>query len=404
MKILVISQMYPSGTTPHFGIFIQREVESLSGYCEQKVVVPRPWIPWKKVSYLQDESHKAHKNIHNKSSSIEVLYTTYFPLPGRFFMPIKGLWLFLFNLHKVIRMKKGFDFDIIHAHKAYPEGFCAALFKKVFKKPVVISIRGADINKLPTYAFVRPMVRYALKNADSVIAVSKSLKHRVMALGISEDKVSVMPKGVDMELFKPMDRTEVRKDLDLPREKIIILSVGWLIPRKNPFAFIKAALSIRHEERNKYLFVWVGEGPLKDKMESEIQEKDIESMFLLAGRVDPFEIPLWMNAADIFVLVSFSEGMPNVLYEAMACGSAVIASNVDGAAEIIEDKQNGVLVSPHDYQQINEQIQALAANEALRKKIGQSGRAFMESKKLDWGNNALWLIRKYQQVLLPDTL
>jgi glycosyltransferase involved in cell wall biosynthesis len=397
MKILVISQMYPDETHPHFGVFIQREVESLSPHCEQKVVVPRPWLPWK--FSRKGTTGPSREDRGAKTSKIDVTYPLYFPLPGTLFLPIKGFWFFVFMYPVIRRIRKTFDFDVIQAHKVYPEGFCAVLLKRRFKKRVVISVRGADINKLPRNFLLRRMIRFALGRADAILTVSRSLKGRVMALGISGERISVMAKGVDLELFRPREKREARKALKLPEDKVIVLSVGWLIPRKNPFALVKTAVNIPQRDRGKYLFVMIGEGPLRGRLEKAIQKEGVESMFLMAGRVEPSRVPLWMNAADIFVLVSFSEGMPNVLYEAMACGSPVLASNVDGAAEIVEHGRTGLLVSPYDYPGINQHIMTLAANDDLKRRLGQGARAYMEEKQLQWESNATWLMDVYRRAL-----
>lgn len=388
MKILVISHLYPDATRSHFGIFIQREVESLLDHCRLKVIAPRPWIPWK------NSKKKAMGN-----GQVEVSYLCYFPLPGALFRPVKGLWLFLFLKRLVYRIKKRFDFDIIHAHMVYPTGFCTVLLKRIFKKPVVISIRGADINKLPRYYFLRKMIVYTLNNADAVITVSNSLKQRILDLGIPENKVKVMAKGVDLDKFKPMDKSEARKKLNLPQDKIIVLSVGHLISRKNPLGLVESVCLIPEDKRGSFLFVWVGEGQLEKKMREKIKENKLEDMFLLAGRVDPDFMPEWLNTADIFVLISFSEGMPNVLYEAFACGIPAIVSGVDGALEIIKNGENGILVSPHDSRQISEQILSLARGQDLRDNLSRNARIYMEDKGLSWDKNAFWITDIYKEIL-----
>jgi len=394
MKILVISQMFPSSVNPHFGIFIKREVDSLITHCDQNVIVPIPWKPWEKLN----------KNVldYKGSKRIKINYNLYTPLPGQFFLPVKGIWFFAHIFLYVQKLARNFNFDIIHAHNLFPEGVCAVLLKKIFKKPVVISVRGNDVNKLPKNSLLRKQIQYAINSADHIITVSNSLKKRVRRLGGIDEKVSVMAKGVDMELFKPADQFAARNTLDLPKNKIIILSVGWLIPRKNPTAFIETALAIPKENRDKYLFVMVGEGPLKKDIEDRIQKENLNEYFLLPGRVEPSQIPIWMNAADVFTLVSFSEGMPNVIYESMACGKAIIASDVDGAAEILEHGKDGFLVSPHDYSNITKYLLKLTGSKSTRENFGRLARNKMEEKNLNWETNAMWIFDKYSDISVPN--
>ncbi|MFO7878294.1 MAG: glycosyltransferase family 4 protein [Desulfovermiculus sp.] len=397
-KILVLTMLYPSSENPHFGVFIKREVDSLSGHYLQKVIVPIPWRPFRESGSLYQSGGQQV----NPANEAEVIYKEYFPLPGALFLPIKGLWFFLFLIGSIKKLKKNFDFDIIHAHNVYPEGFCAALLKKRFKKPLVVTSRGNDLHKLPNNLFLRPMIKHVLRDADTVITVSKSLARKARELGADPDKISVMPKGVDVDVFHPMSKTDARNKLGLPMEKSIILSVGWLIPRKNPLSFIKVLKSYSDVQRQNLLFVWVGEGPMREEMEGEIGRNELENYVKLVGRREPDEIATWMNAADIFMLVSFSEGMPNVLYEAMACGVPVIASNVDGASEIIEHGQNGILVSPNDHQGIAASISLLSGDGMLRKHYGNNAKRFIKDGSLYWENNAFWITEKYEGLYLKQ--
>jgi teichuronic acid biosynthesis glycosyltransferase TuaC len=392
-KILVINMLYPNFENPHFGIFIKREVESLADHYSQIIVVPTPWRPSRGIRSL----FKTRRQI-DPIQKVEVIYKSYFPLPGALFQPIKGLWFFLFTIGLIKKLRKEFDFDMIHAHNVYPEGFCAFLIKKIFKKPLVISSRGNDLHKLPDNILLRPMIKYALNNADGIITVSKSLSQKAIALGADPKKISVMPKGVDTNVFKPSSKTETRKKLNLPVDKTIVLSVGWLIPRKNPFSFIKILKTYTESARKNFLFVWIGEGPLQSEMENEIHKNNLENYVKFVGRKNPDEVATWMNASDIFMLVSFSEGMPNVLYEAMACGTPIIASNVDGAAEILKHMKTGILVPPDDYNQMAIMVRKLAEDHFFRNLIGKKGLNYLLENDLNWENNAIWLKQKYQYI------
>ena len=196
--------LYPSSDNPAFGVFIQREVASLDRYFVQTVIVPKPWRPSEGITSLIEYDAKRA----SQTTNVEIIYKAYFPLPGTFFLPFKGVWFFLFLIRMVKRMQINFNFDIIHAHNVYPEGFCAILLKKIFNKPVMVTSRGNDLNNYPRYTILQRMIRYVLRNADGVITVSKSLAQRAIALGADPARVSVMRKGVDMEIFKPMRQKE----------------------------------------------------------------------------------------------------------------------------------------------------------------------------------------------------
>lgn len=390
LKVLVLSYMFPDTHNPQLGIFIKREVASLSKRCELKVVSPRPWIFFKEWLGANSESG---------TSVIDAYYPRYLPLPGHFFNPIKGWWFYIFTKRLISTIKNGFNFDVIHAHRAYPEGFAAILLGKFFKKPVVITVRGSDINLLPKQFLMKRLIRSALQKASVVIAVSKDLKEKVYGLGVDENKIKLMPKGVNLEIFKPRDKQSIRKVLGLPADKTIVLYAGNLVAVKNPLAIVTAALRIPQDILKKCFFVFVGEGELKQALDRKVHYSRLEDYFLLTGAVLPEQIPPWMNAADIFVLPSISEGMPNVLYEAMACGLAVIASDVGGIIDTIEDGKNGLLFPFQDAQALSLDIIKLANDTSLRKELGKNARLYLENARLTWETNASLVESFYKTIL-----
>lgn len=374
--------MYPDTANPSFGIFIQREVESLSGYCDIRVISPRPGWPGNGMASRKD-------------GAIEIFYPKYLPLPGPLFNPVKGFWFYLFTKKVIRKIKTSFDFDVIHAHRVYPEGFAAVLLGRMVKKPVVISARGSDINVLSRSFIVRRLIRYAIKHAHAIITVSKELAEKITALG-GKNKVQVMPKGVDAGIFFPMDKQKMRKQLDLPEDKTIVLYVGNLVAIKNPQSLIDAALLIPEEERRKYLFVMVGDGDLKRGITERIKKENLEDCFKLTGRINPEEIPLWMNTADMLLLPSLNEGMPNVLYEAMACGLPVIASRVGGIPEIITDEENGLLIDPKDTLRIKECIIRFSQDKLFAELIALAGKRYINDNRLLWDENSQKITIVYQ--------
>ncbi len=386
MNVLVLSHMYPDNHNPQFGIFIRREVEALTKYCRLNVVSPRPWIPGN-GRYVPAGNTKDYK----------VYYPFYFPLPGALFNPLKGWWFFLFMVRTVLCIRKKFTFDIIHAHRVYPDGFAAVLLGKLMKKPVVISARGSDINVLACNFIIRRLIKYAFIHAQKIITVSKTLAEKIVATGIPEEKVYLMPKGVDTEMFYPQDRQKMRNMLSIPQDKVVVLYMGNLVAVKNPLAVVEAAVALTLQERESLHFIMVGDGGLRKRIEQIIKEKGLVDSFSLIGRVDPSQVGYWMNAADVLVLPSLNEGMPNVLYEAMACGLPVIASNVGGVPEIIEEGITGFLVDVSDLQELKNRILTCAKDRPLRERIGRNSRMYIEKRKLNWDENAKKIVMVYQK-------
>ena len=127
--------------------------------------------------------------------------------------------------------------------------------------PVIVSARGTDINLFPSFKLIRPIIRWTLSQADSVIAVSGALKDAMVRLDVNPDKIHVIPNGVNAELFQPMDREQARKNLNLPTQAPLLVSVGALIRPKGHLTLIRAfaVIALRLPELRLYI---LGEGPL----------------------------------------------------------------------------------------------------------------------------------------------
>ena len=169
---------------------------------------------------------------------IEILHPR-FPV-----IPKIGMTLSPFLLYRATRgalerqVALGFDFDLIDAHYFYPDGVAAALLGRYFKKPVVITARGTDINLIPRYALPRRMIHWAAHKAAGLVTVCEALKHEMVDLGVHPEKIRVFRNGVDLSMFRPVGRDNVRAKMDL--QGSIILSVGNLVHLKGHSLVIKA--------------------------------------------------------------------------------------------------------------------------------------------------------------------
>jgi glycosyltransferase involved in cell wall biosynthesis len=268
----------------------------------------------------------------------------------RYLKALDGLFYAASLVPVLWRLRRSFRFQLIDAHFAYPDGLAAALLGRVFRCPVVITLRGSIV-RLATYPSHRPQLRLALRAASRVLAVSESLKHAAVGLGIPPGKIRVIPNGVDTTRFFPLARDGARVTLGLPARAKILLSVGGLNEGKGHHKIVALlpALLRRHPD---LLYVIVGAGrradslrPLLDRL---IRELGLQGHVLLPGERPHDEIPVWMGAADVFCLATRSEGWANVLLESLACGRPVVSTRVGGNAEIVTDGGLGTLVPPDD--------------------------------------------------------
>ncbi len=261
---------------------------------------------------------------------------------------LTGLLYFLACLRVLRRIRKQFRFDALHVHWAYPDGFAGSMLSVVFKVPVVITAHGSDIYTYSKYPGVRWLLKWGLRKANSVVAVSNALRSEIKAMRL-DHPVEVIPcAAVDPERFKIINLRQCRKELGLPEENKIILFVGNLLPVKGIKYLIEALAGLKTSGVQNVLLVLVGDGSEHAALRDTVRNLGLESSVLFAGRRPHQEIPLWMNSADVFCLPSLSEGTPNVIMEAMACGKPVVGTQVGGVPDVIRPDSTGYIVSPAD--------------------------------------------------------
>jgi glycosyltransferase involved in cell wall biosynthesis len=272
--------------------------------------------------------------------------------------------------------------DIIHAHFLYPQGDVAVKLGKKMNVPVIITAHGHDVYDMPFRDEKwNKKIKWILDNSDHVITVSE-INRRILVdnLKIAGEKITIVPNGFDLCKFKPISKKDAREKLNLPEDKKIILNVANLYSIKGQSFLIKSIKSVIKERQDIFCAI-IGGGDLRKKLEQLITELDLEDYVRLFG-VKPYaELPLWMNAADIFVLPSINEGNPVVMFEALGVGLPFIGTKVGGIPEVIISENYGLLVEPSNPTDLAEKIII-----ALNKK---------------WDNE---LIRKYAQQFSWDNI
>lgn len=335
MRILTFTTLYPNAAQPRHGLFVEHRLRRLlrHGEIEAQVVAPIPWFPFRSARFGSYASYAAAPARENRFD-IEVQHPRYLVLPK---IGMSAAPLLLARAGIAALGRTATNFDLIDAHYFYPDGVAAALIARRINKPVVITARGSDINLLPQFALPRRWIRWAAGQAAAIIAVSQALKDELLGLDIDGSKVTVLRNGVDLELFRPMERRMVRDALGLRGRTL--LCVGNLLRSKGQDIVIEALTELPEAD-----LLLVGEGPDRGRFESLARSLDVAHRVRFVGGVPQEELARYYSAADILVHASMREGCPNVLLEAMACGTPVVASSVGGAAEIVRSKAAGLLV------------------------------------------------------------
>lgn len=338
VKILTFTTLYPNAAQPRHGIFVEQRLRRLveSGQAETRVVAPVPWFPF---THAWFGSYAAFATVprHEERHGIRILHPRYILLPkvGMALAPFFLAAAMIPVVRRIIR--GGYDFDLIDAHYFYPDGVAATLLGKIFKRPVVITARGTDLNLIPRYLLPRKMILWAARRAAGIITVCRALKDVLIRLGISEGDVTVLRNGVDLKLFHPVDREKWRQQLDLTRTTL--LSVGHLIQRKGHDFVIQALADLPDVE-----LLIAGDGEEEGALKSLALSCGVSNRVKFLGAIKQDQLKNYYGAVDALVLASSREGWANVLLEAMACGTPVVASSVWGTPEVVAAPEAGVLM------------------------------------------------------------
>jgi len=357
LRIAVLSSLYPNSQQPRHGIFVEERLRHLvaTGEVEAQVVAPVPWFFSTHPRFGQ-YARLAAVPPHGIRSGIRVQHPRYVVVPkiGMTLGPMSMARAAALSLSAM--RKQGFDFDLIDAHYVYPDGVAAAALSRRFDRPVVITARGADINTIADMKQPQRQIRRALRVAEGVVTVSASLADKIRHLDMRPKRLETLRNGVDLDRFRPIDRDVVRLRLDVSAR--VWLCVGHLIERKGMHIAIDALAQV-----DDVTLLIAGDGPEEAALRRQAQRLGVSARVRFLGPIGHNELASYYNAADALILASRSEGMPNVLLESLACGTAVIANPVDGIPEIMTDLIAGRLISRRDGAAVAQAWRSLADNE-----------------------------------------
>jgi glycosyltransferase involved in cell wall biosynthesis len=356
LRLLTFTTLFPNSEYPNHGGFVENRLRHLvaTRQVESVVVAPVPYFPstarqfgdW--ARYARVESQEVRQGL--------VVHHPRFPVIPRVGMSIAPVLLATATIGVVRRLlANGPGFDVIDAHYFYPDGVSALWIGRRLRRPVVITARGTDINLIPRYALPRRMIRWGIAHADRLIAVSEALKHALVDLGAPPDGVKVLRNGVDLSMFRLTDRRAARRSLGLTRPTL--LSVGHLIKRKGHDRVIEAMHHLPDFD-----LVIVGEGPEREALSHLARRVGVADQVRFLGSRPNTILREVYGAADALVLASSREGWANVLLEAMACGTPVIASNIWGNPEVVKTPASGVLMEQNTPNGIAGAVRTLFAN------------------------------------------
>jgi teichuronic acid biosynthesis glycosyltransferase TuaC len=224
-------------------------------------------------------------------------------------------------------------------------GYAAVRVARRLGLPVVIGATGSDVRCIPD-PWTRRLVKATLREADFVVAKSGQLREEVLRLGAAPGKVAAIRNGCDGTVFHPGDRAAARRALGVGQGTRLIVFTGRLVAVKGVQELIAALGQLRGAGQPVELAL-IGDGPLEASLRRRCEKEGLAGAVRFLGALSQREVARWLTAADVFCLPSYSEGCPNVVLEALACGRPVVATQVGGVPEITSPRC-AILVPPAD--------------------------------------------------------
>jgi len=295
---------------------------------------------------------------------------------------------------ETLKVISSYDLDIVHSHHAFTATPLAGLsYAEKLGIPRVLTNHSIPAGKHDGYFWetvgnLAYPVRYYINKAEVVIAVSKAAANFI-SFFVDYAPIKIIPNGIDTSKFKP--------NFDKENKELRILFVSRLVHRKGPHLLIRAFKRVIKKFDNVSL-TFVGSGYMKGTLEELAMSLNITNKIKFLGDVPDESLPQVYSESDIFVLPSLhAESFGLVLLEAMASGLPVVATNVGGIPEVLEDGKEGFLVKP-DERSIADALIKLLEDENLRKAMGKNGRK-KAVEKYDWKNVGEKIEETYKELL-----
>jgi len=373
LRVLTLATLFPNGARPTFGVFVERQTCALAARPDVEVEVVAPvGVP---VWPLSLHPHYAPLRALPAKEDWAGLVVHRPPYPvwprmqaGR----ARRMADALLPLLRDIRAR--FPFDVIDAEFFWPDGPAAMRLAQAMSVPFSIKARGSDIHVWGGEPGISAQILAAGRAAAGLIAVSAALKRDMVALGLPEEHIRVHHTGIDLDLFRPIDREAAKAALGV--EGPLLITVGHLNARKGQ----EIALAALEAIPNATLLL-AGDGPERARLERQAQASGLSDRVRFLGVQRHEALPGLIAAADVMVLPTVSEGLANVWVEALACGTPVVTSDVGGAREVVDRPEAGRLV-PRDPTAVADAVNALLADPPAPAAVRAA------AEKFSWQRNA----------------
>lgn len=401
LRVLVLATTFPrwkNDTEPRFVFDLTKHLAS-------------------KVSLWVLAPHAPGAKMEEEIEGVRILRFPYFPpkrlqtlcYEGGILPKLKTSWLARLQLpffliaqsFQIWRTVRKYKINFIHCHWIIPQGFFVALLNALTGVPYLLTAHGGDVYSFRKNPLIRLCSGFALKRAKACTVNSEPTGRAVHSIR-SSASIKVIPMGVDTRLFNPeKNNAKIKERLNI--QDSFLLAVGRFAEKKG-FKYLIQAMPRILEKKPQAKLVLIGFGPKEEELKRLILELNLERSVLLPGSKTGDELAQYFATADIFIGPSVvnesgdTEGQGVVFLEAMASGTAVIASDVGGVSDAVRDMETGLLIPQKSPEAIADKTLLLLENQGLRNKLAMNGLSLATSE-YSWGKTAEQFLETYGQVI-----
>jgi glycosyltransferase involved in cell wall biosynthesis len=354
-SLLVITNLYPVPWGPNRASFNKQQFDILSTNVSVKIIVLLPWKEW-----------LSHRN--ECQALPDIKYCPYFYIPKLFrsMVPFFQCFSLLFFLPWI---KKQRFFGVL-ASWGFPDAVAVSMLNKFLQLPFFVKVHGTDVNENSQFPARSRLMKKWLNKSKTIFCASQALADVLSSQGIDKKRLFVNYNGVNPDVFYPIKEKPHRQHF---------VFVGSLIITKGCNELLAAFIQAKQEHPQMTLDI-IGEGPMKNILAEKINQHGLADSIRLRGSIPLPQVAEYIRRANVLVLPSYREGVPNVLLESFASGTPVISTRVGGIPEVVNDKV-GLLVDEKNEVQLAEAMKKAIKVEWSTEEIIQHASQF------DWQNN-----------------
>jgi teichuronic acid biosynthesis glycosyltransferase TuaC len=335
VRVACVTRRFPSSKHPWAGHSGYQTLRLLAKRCDLHVFYPETTYP----SFLTPRGSFPLDRNWNPPD----VQTTYVPVPGLpvISRPFNGA----LTARAMYPYVRDFRPDVLLSYFLYPDGYASVRIAQNLGVPAVLTAVGSDINSIPD-ALCRRLTQTALRQADFVSTVSSDLRAKAIVLGADPAHTRTKLNGCDTTIFYPQDRTQARAALNLDPNAEIVVYVGRMDLRKGLIELIEAVAQLAPRRPNLRCYM-VGDGPDSPALLQAIATHNVADRITIVPPCGTAEVAQWMAASNLVTLPSYNEGCPNVVLEALAAGRPVVATDVGGIPELMDDTCGRMVPARH---------------------------------------------------------